>query len=190
MRFDSTPIPGAWLIDLEPRTDERGFFARVWCEVEFAEHGIVEPFVQTNLSYNQRAGTLRGLHYQKPPHGEAKLMRCIAGAIYDVIVDVRPSSPAFGRWFGVELSAANRRMLYVPAGCAHGYQALSDGAETLYSVSAHYARGAESGIRWNDPTFGIVWPIPEAILSPKDTTWPDFAGLNLSLSSTPGEIHP
>lgn len=175
MIFSETPIAGAWLIDLEPRGDERGFFARVWCERELNDRGLVSRFVQCNNAFSRRKGTLRGLHYQVEPHAEVKLMRCIRGAVFDVIVDVRPLSPTYLRWFGVELTADNRRMLYVPEGCAHGYQTLTDDSEVLYPVSAAFAPDAERGIRWNDPLFAIEWPGEVSpLVSEKDRRWPDF----------------
>jgi dTDP-4-dehydrorhamnose 3,5-epimerase len=174
MIFTETPLAGAFVIALEPRDDERGFFARAFCRNELAEHGLDSNVVQANLSYNHRRGTLRGMHMQKPPHGEDKMVRCVAGAIWDAIVDLRPDSPTYLKWFGVELSAANRLMLYVPKGFAHGYQTLTDGSEVLYMVTQFYAPGAERGLRWNDPAFGISWPIADPILSPKDAAAPDF----------------
>ena len=169
MIFRETEIPGAFVIDLERREDERGFFARAWCADEFAAHGLSTRLVQANLSYNESAGTLRGMHFQRAPHEEAKLIRCTRGSLFDAIVDLRPDSPAFKRWIGVELSAENRRALYVPEGCAHGYQTLEDGTESLYLVSEFYAPESEGGVRWNDPAFGIEWPDADnRTLSPKD----------------------
>ena len=177
MIFTETKIPGAFVVDLEPRSDERGFFARAWCADEFGAHGLQTRLVQANLSFNDHAGTLRGMHYQVAPHEEAKAVRCTRGAIYDVVVDLRPESPEYKRWTAVELTADNRRLLYVPEGCAHGYQTLVDGTETMYLVSAAYAPEAERGVRWDDPAFGIEWPPAEPRrLSPKDESWPDFAG--------------
>jgi dTDP-4-dehydrorhamnose 3,5-epimerase len=175
MIFTETPLAGAFVIALEPREDERGFFARAFCKNELAEHGLPNEIVQANLSFNHRRGTLRGMHMQVPPHGEDKMVRCIAGAIWDAIVDLRPGSPTYLKWFGVELSAANRLMLYVPKGFAHGYQSLTDGSEVLYMVTQFYTPGAERGLRWNDPAFGIPWPVSDPILSPKDAAAPDFA---------------
>jgi dTDP-4-dehydrorhamnose 3,5-epimerase len=174
MIFTETPLAGAYVIALEPREDERGFFARAFCKNELAEHGLANEIVQANLSFNHRRGTLRGMHMQAPPHGEDKLVRCIAGAIWDAIVDLRPGSPTYLNWFGVELSAANRLMLYVPKGFAHGYQSLTDGSEVMYMVTQFYTPGAERGLRWNDPAFGIPWPLGDPILSPKDAVAPDF----------------
>jgi dTDP-4-dehydrorhamnose 3,5-epimerase len=179
MRFTETPIDGAWLIDVEPRGDDRGFFARAWCQNEFDAHGLTTGFVQCNLASSRWRGTLRGLHYQAEPHGEVKLARCIRGAIFDAIVDLRPGSSTYLRWFGAELSAENHRSLYVPAGCAHGYQALTDDCEVLYPVSAFYAPESERGVRWNDPAFGIEWPIEADHMSAKDRSWPDFSRTEL-----------
>ena len=175
MKFVETPIAGAYLIEPEPRRDERGWFARVWCRDELGALGLHAQFVQCNSSFSHVAGTLRGLHWQTAPHEEAKLVSCIAGAIYDVIVDVRPQSPTYTRWFGIELSAANKQMLYVAPGLAHGFQALEDATEVLYPVTAMYAPQAERGVRWNDPFFAIAWPLASKTnASPKDQAWPDF----------------
>jgi dTDP-4-dehydrorhamnose 3,5-epimerase len=173
--FQELEIRGAFVVELEKREDERGFFARAWCAREFAEHGLTPRLVQVNVSFNERAGTLRGMHFQRAPHEEAKSVRCTRGAIYDVVLDLRPDSQSYKRWAAVELSADNRRMLYVPEGCAHGYQTLVDDTETLYEVSEFYAPDSEGGVRWDDPAFGIEWPhADERILSPKDASWPDF----------------
>jgi dTDP-4-dehydrorhamnose 3,5-epimerase len=172
--FRETALRGAWIVELEPREDERGFFARSWSEDEFAEHGLTTRIAQCNVSWNARRATLRGLHFQAAPHAEVKLVRCIRGAIYDVIVDLRPSSPSYTRWAGVELTAENRRTLYVPEGFAHGFQTLVDDTELFYQVSEPYAPSAESGVRWDDPAFAIEWPLPHPILSHKDRAWPDF----------------
>lgn len=175
MIFTPTRLPGAYLIDLEKHVDERGFFARAWCQREFAAHGLTARVVQCNLSYNPRKGTLRGMHYQVAPHAEAKLVRCIRGAIYDVIIDLRPDSPTYMQWLGVELTADNRRLLFVPEGFAHGFQTLADDTEVFYQVSAFYHPEAERGVRWNDPLFGIVWPeVEQRLISPKDQSWPDY----------------
>jgi len=175
MSFTESPLPRACVSDLEPRNDERGFFARAFCQHELAAHGLESSIAQANMSYNFKKGTLRGMHYQVPPHAEVKLVRCIAGAIWDVIVDLRPGSPTYKRWWGVELSAQNRKMLYVPQGFAHGYQSLADHSEVLYLVTEFYTPNAERGLRWNDPAFGIDWPLPDPILSPKDAAHPDYA---------------
>jgi dTDP-4-dehydrorhamnose 3,5-epimerase len=176
MQFTETELTGVFVIDLERREDERGFFARAWCEEEFASHGLDTRVSQCNVSFNERRGTVRGLHYQAPPHAEVKVVRCTRGGIYDVIVDLRPESETFRRWVGVELTAENRRMVYVPEGFAHGYQTLEDRTETYYQVSVPYAPDAERGVRWDDPAFGIDWPeAAERVISEKDRAWPDFA---------------
>ncbi len=177
MIFVETKLPGAFIVDLEPREDSRGFFARAWCEREFEEHGLETRLVQCNLSFNHSEGTVRGMHFQLPPHEEAKLIRCTRGAIYDVLVDLRPDSPAYMDWIGVELTAENRRTVYAPVGVAHGYQTLADETETFYQVSEFYAPGAEGGVRWNDPAFGIEWPLPVRVISEKDASWPDYSPL-------------
>jgi dTDP-4-dehydrorhamnose 3,5-epimerase len=175
MIFKETHIPGAFVIELEERRDDRGLFARAWCANEFEAHGLNPRLVQVNLSFNEHSGTLRGMHLQRAPHEEAKCVRCTRGAIYDVVLDLRPESPTYKRWFAVELTADNRRMLYVPEGCAHGYQTLADETETLYQVSEFYAPASEDGVRWDDPAFAIDWPSTDARqLSPKDAGWPDF----------------
>jgi dTDP-4-dehydrorhamnose 3,5-epimerase len=174
MKFTPLPLAGACLIDLEKRGDERGFFARLFCEAEFAQHGLCAKFVQINTSLTAKQGTLRGMHYQLPPAAEVKVVRCIRGALYDVVLDLRPHSPTFGRSAGAELSAENRAMMYVPEGFAHGFVTLEPGTEAFYLVSAAYAPAAERGIRYDDPKFGIDWPVPPAELSEKDRTWPDY----------------
>jgi dTDP-4-dehydrorhamnose 3,5-epimerase len=176
--FTETPLAGAFVLDLEKRGDDRGFFARTFCQNEFTDHGLEPVVAQCNLSWNARAGTLRGMHYQLPPAAETKLVRCTAGAIYDVIVDLRPESPTYLQHFGVELTAENRRALYVPAIFGHGYQALTDGAEVTYQVGEFYTPGAERGLRHDDPALGIEWPIPVTEISEKDASWPllDAAG--------------
>lgn len=176
MRFVSLPLVGAFVIELDPICDERGFFARAFSTDEFAQHGLVHTFVQSGIAFNPRSGTLRGMHYQAAPHGEVKLIRCTAGSVYDVILDLRPESPTFLRWASVELSAVNRRTLYVPEGFAHGYVTLSDGAELLYQMSvAHHAASAR-GVRWNDPAFGIEWPVEPSVISTRDASYADFDG--------------
>ena len=166
---------GAWVAALPRHADDRGFFSRVWCRRENAERGGKPEIAQANLAHSLRRGTLRGLHYQAAPFQEAKSVVCIRGAIWDVMVDLRPESPTFLRWLGIELSAENPRQVHVPAGCAHGYQALTDDTDVLYHSSAFYTPDAERGIRWNDPRFGIEWPFPDMpILSAKDRAWPDF----------------
>jgi dTDP-4-dehydrorhamnose 3,5-epimerase len=175
MKFTPMALQGAFLIDLERREDTRGWFARAYCAREFREHGLPEQMVQTNLSLTRRAGTLRGMHYQLPPDAEDKLVRCARGRIWDAIVDIRPQSPTFCRWFGAELSSDNGCMLLVPKGFAHGFIALSDDAVVTYQVSASYAPGSEGGARWDDPAFGIEWPVPVLDMSEKDRSWPAFA---------------
>lgn len=176
MIFTETELPGAYVLDLERREDDRGFFARAWCMNELGDHGLVTRIVQANVSFNNRKGTLRGMHMQVAPHAEVKVIRATRGSVLDVIVDLRPDSPTFKQWTGVELSAANGRALYVPEGFAHGYQTLEDDTETFYLVSEFYAPDAERGLRWDDPAFGIEWPDPEnAILSDKDASWPDWS---------------
>jgi dTDP-4-dehydrorhamnose 3,5-epimerase len=174
MIFIETELKDATIIELERREDERGFFARTWCQHEFEEHGLVARIVQANMSYNRLKGTLRGMHFQHAPYAETKLVRAVRGAIYDVIIDLRPESPTFKRWIGVELSADNRRALYVPEGFAHGFQTLSDDADVMYQVSAFYTPGAEGGLRYNDPSFDIQWPLPVSVISDKDAAWPDY----------------
>lgn len=175
MRFVALPVEGAFVIELEPISDDRGFFARSFSADDFAQRGLTTSFVQSGIAYNPRCGTLRGMHYQVAPHGEVKLVRCTAGAVYDVIVDLRPASPTFKRWASVELSADNRRTLYVPEGFAHGYVTLTEGAELLYHMSAPYHAGSARGVRWNDPSFGIAWPVDPAVISDRDATYADFA---------------
>jgi dTDP-4-dehydrorhamnose 3,5-epimerase len=176
MIFTETKLPGAYLISPEPITDDRGFFARTWCQQEFQTHGLVSDLVQCNVSFNHRQGTLRGMHHQANPHGEAKLVRCTIGAIYDVLVDLRPTSPTFCQWTAVELTAQNRQMLYVPDGIAHGLQTLVDDTEVFYQMSAFYVAEAARGVRWNDPTFGIEWPLAVTVIADRDQQYPDFGG--------------
>jgi len=174
MIFTSTALQGATIVDIERREDARGYFARAYCEREFAAHGLPDRMVQTNVSLTRHKGTLRGMHYQAPPHGEDKLVRCARGAIWDAIVDVRPESPTYCKWIGVELSDANGRMLLVPKGFAHGFVALTDDVVVTYQVSEFYAPGAERGARYDDAAFGIEWPVPVVGMSDKDASWPDF----------------
>ncbi len=174
MVFTATDIEGALVIDVERQEDERGFFARSWCLREFSAHGISAEFAQSSVSLNRTRGTLRGLHYQAAPHEETKLVRCTQGVIYDVIVDLRGSSATFLRHVGVVLSADNRRAVYIPKGCAHGFLTLSDHAEVLYHMSQFYEPTAARGVRWNDPQFGISWPEPVRVIDDRDQTYPDF----------------
>lgn len=175
LRFVPTELAGAWLIDLDPAYDSRGFFSRVFCAKEFSAHGLNASFVQHSVSFSALRGTLRGMHFQKPPHGEVKVVECVRGAIWDVIIDLRPQSPTFGRWKGVDLNAENRRQLYIPEGFAHGFVTLSDDTEVRYLISAFYEPSAASGFRHDDPAFAIPWPVPIAAISDKDRSWPDFS---------------
>lgn len=175
MKFTPTPLPSAFLIDIEPREDERGFFARTVCREEFARHGLCAEFVQQSVSWNPRQGILRGLHYQAAPHEEEKLVRVTRGAIFDVIVDLRRDSPAYGSWFGVELSAANHRQLYIPKGVAHGFQTLSADTEVLYEMTVPFHPESPRGLRWDDPRLNIAWPTCSArLISDKDRELPLF----------------
>jgi dTDP-4-dehydrorhamnose 3,5-epimerase len=172
LKFLPSSLAGAFVVELEPIEDERGFFARSFCQNEFRSHGLDPAIAQCNVSLNRRRGTLRGLHYQAPPHEEAKLVRCTRGAIWDVIVDLRDGSATRGRWFAVELSADNHRALYVPRGFAHGFQTLADDSEVLYQMSEFYRPGSERGIRWDDPAIGIQWPIADPVVSARDRAYP------------------
>lgn len=174
MRFTETSLPGAWVIDLEPIEDERGFFARAWAEDAYVEHGLDPTIAQTNMSMTRRAGTFRGFHWQDPPFGEAKSVRCTAGAVFNVIIDMRPDSDTFRHWFGVELTPANGRMLYIPEQFANGFLILDDHSTLLYNVSRAYRPGNEKGIRWDDPAIGVKFPRPIEHVSEKDTAWPDL----------------
>jgi len=174
MKFNNTPLPGSYLIELEKRGDNRGFFARFFCEKEFGDHQLITRFVQINNSLTAKKGTLRGMHYQLQPSAEVKIVRCIKGSLFDVILDLRPDSPAFGKSFGAELNADNRSMMYVPRGFAHGFVTMEDDTEALYLVSATYAPDLERGIRYNDPAFNIQWPLTPSEVSEKDAQWPDF----------------
>jgi dTDP-4-dehydrorhamnose 3,5-epimerase len=176
MIFTETELHGAYILDLERREDQRGFFARTWDIDELGERGLDTRIVQASVSFNARKGTLRGMHMQGPPHEEVKVVRATRGSVLDVIVDLRPESPTYRRWTGVELTARNGRALYVPKGFAHGFQTLEDDTETLYLISDFYVPEAERGLRWNDPAFRIEWPDPEhVILSEKDASWPDWS---------------
>lgn len=175
MQFCETKLPGVFLVRIEPRCDDRGFFARTWCCREFAAHGLNPALVQCSISVNTRRGTLRGVHYQAAPHQEAKLVRCTKGAIYDVIVDLRESSPTFKQWIGAELTAANHDMLYIPEGCGHGFLTFEDDTEVFYQISQFYEEKAARGVRWNDPAFGIEWPAPVQVISDRDAQYPSFS---------------
>jgi dTDP-4-dehydrorhamnose 3,5-epimerase len=172
MIFRPTPLSGPVLLELERREDVRGFFARTFCTAEFANHGLPVHFPQHNLSHNHKSGTLRGLHFQGHPHEETKVVRCIAGAAYDVIVDLRSGSPTRGQWYGVELSAANGRAIFVPVGFAHGFQTLCDGTDLLYLMGSAYVPDAATGIRWNDPALAIDWPLPVSAITERDAAFP------------------
>jgi dTDP-4-dehydrorhamnose 3,5-epimerase len=172
MRFIETALPGAYVVELEERRDDRGFFARTFCVREFSELGLSTRISQCNLSFNHRRGTVRGLHYQVEPAAEAKLVRCIAGAVHQILVDMRPGSPTYLRHIAVELSAANRRAVYVPELFAAGLQTLEDDTELMYQVSEFHSPEAERGLRFDDPAIGIAWPLPVAVISPKDAAWP------------------
>jgi dTDP-4-dehydrorhamnose 3,5-epimerase len=172
--FTETTLPGAYTVDLEKREDERGFFARTWCQREFAEMGLDAELSQCNVSYNRHRGTLRGMHWQEAPHAESKVVRCTRGAIWDVIVDLRLDSPTYLDHFGVELDAASGSSLYIPKGMAHGFVTLDDHCEVTYLMSGFFEPAAARGVRWNDPAFGITWPLSDPILHPRDATYPDY----------------
>ena len=182
MIFTATQLDGAWLIDLEPREDERGFFARIWCRHELAAQGLDTEIAQESLSFNRYRGTVRGLHFQRPPHEETKIVRCTRGGIFDVIVDLRPQSLSYLRWQGFELTAENRKALYIPKGFAHGFQTLADNAEIIYQISEFYAPNSAAGHRYDDAAFGIAWPLPVKVISERDLGWPAF---NADLSVLP-----
>ena len=175
MIFTETPLAGAFHVDLERRVDERGFLARSFSEAEFAARGAGVPLVESNISFNTKRHTVRGMHYQRAPHAQAKLVRCTAGAVYDVIIDLRPDSETYARWVGVELTAGNRLALYVPEGFAHGFQTLADETEVFYQMSSYYAPRSAAGVRWDDPAFRIEWPATRGvIINERDRTYPDF----------------
>ena len=174
MKFTQTKIEGVYIVEIEPKEDERGFFARTWCIDAFKEHNIDHELSQCSVSSNKKKGTLRGMHYQAEPHAESKLVRATKGSVYDVALDLRPSSKTFKQWISVELSAKNHKALFIPKGCAHGFQSLTDETEVLYMISNPYVPGFGRGVRWNDPAFGIRWPIAEPILADRDRDFPDF----------------
>ena len=174
MKFTETALYGAYLIELDPKADQRGFLARTFCREEFAAHKLKTEIAQANLSYNQKKGTLRGLHYQEQPYAEAKLVQCIKGAVYDVIIDLRKDSPTYAKWAAFELDALKRHILYVPEGLAHGFQTLEDETLVYYLMFEVYAHKYARGVRWNDPVFGIKWPLTDPVISSKDRSWPDF----------------
>lgn len=175
MKFIETSIKGAYIIEIEPIEDERGFFARSWCKKEFEELGLDTNIIQCNISFNKKRGTLRGMHYQIEPYEEVKIVRCTKGSVYDVIIDLRPDSPTFKKWESIELTDDNRLMLYIPKGIAHGFQTLEDNSELLYQMSEFYVAEYARGVRWNDPAFNIKWPIAHnLIISPRDQSYPYF----------------
>lgn len=174
MQFFETPLAGVYLVELEKIRDDRGYFARSWCREEFEAHGLNPAMVQMNTGFSYRKGTLRGLHYQEPPYAEAKLVRCTRGVLYDVVVDLRPDSPTFCHWFGIDLTDEDGTMVYAPEGCAHGYQTLTDNTELSYLTSQIYRRDSARGVRYDDPAFNIRWPMKVAVISEADQTWPDF----------------
>lgn len=175
MKFHPTALAGVVRVELEPHADERGAFARAYCEAEFRAQGLEPVGIQCNISENRRRGTLRGMHYQDSPHEEPKLVRCIAGRIFDVAIDLRRDSPTFRRWIGFELDAATGAALYIPRGCAHGFITLADDAAVFYQMGSAFAPGAGRGVRWNDPAFAIAWPIAPLVIGERDASWPDFA---------------
>lgn len=175
MIFKETRLKGAFVISIEKHEDPRGFFARAWCSRELEDHGLRSNFVQANISQNHKKGTLRGMHYQIAPHEEVKLVRCNRGAIYDAIIDLRPSSPTYKQWVGVELTAESRDMFYVPEGFGHGFQVLQDDSEVFYEVTQFYHPDAERGVRYDDSSFGITWPVDVTEISDKDKSWPKFS---------------
>jgi dTDP-4-dehydrorhamnose 3,5-epimerase len=174
MLWRETKIPGVFEIDLAPQQDERGFFARAWCQKEFEAQRLNTAVVQCNVSFNIRKGTLRGIHYQAPPYGESKVVRCTQGAIYDVVLDLRPYSPTYRDWIAVVLTATNRHMVYIPEGCGHGFLTLQDETEVFYQMSEFYNPESARGVRWNDPAFQIAWPEKVVVISERDRTYPNF----------------
>ena len=174
MTFHETKIRGVFEIRLEHTLDERGFFARSWCKTEFEHHGLNPKLAQCNVSFNTRKGTLRGMHYQAPPYAEIKIVRCTRGAIYDVVIDLRPESQTFKKWISAMLTADNRNMIYVPEGCAHGFLTLEDGSEVFYQMSEAYNADSARGVRWDDPAFQIAWPAKVDVISERDRSYPDI----------------
>lgn len=177
MEFHETPVAGVYLVRQQRCTDERGYFARVWCAQQFRDQGLEPNVCQCNVGFSRKSGTLRGIHFQQPPHAEVKLVRCTAGAIYDVALDLRPESPTFLEWYGVELNPIEGQMLYIPEGCAHGYQTLADDTEILYQTSKAYVSDAASGVRYDDPAFEIQWPLCPTMISEADRNWPAFSSV-------------
>lgn len=176
MKFTETKLKGVWIIEIEPREDNRGFFARQWCQKEFESHGLNAGIKQMNVGFTHKAAGVRGLHFQLAPHAENKTVRCTRGALYDVAVDIRPDSATYKQWVGAELTADNHRSLYISEGFAHGYQTLVDNTEILYLTTAFHAPDSARGYRFDDPIFGIAWPLPAGIVSPNDLAWPEFKG--------------
>ena len=176
MLIRETPLPGVFVLEPEKKEDNRGFFARTWSPEDMTERGLDPHLAHCSISFNHRAGTVRGMHFQAAPREETKIVRCTRGAMFDVVIDLRPDSPAFKRWTAVELSATNHRALYIPKGCAHGFQALMDATEVLYLISEPYDPALARGVRWNDLAFGVIWPLPLTEISERDRTCPDFAG--------------
>jgi len=174
MIFTETQLNGAYVIEIKKLEDARGFFSRVWCKNEFEAHGLIPDIVQINTSLSKKKGTLRGMHYQVEPNQESKIIRCTKGSIYDVIIDLRPKSPTYKKWLGIELTAENYKMLYVPEDFAHGFQTLEDDTEVVYQVSQFYSPQSEQGVRYNDPAFGIRWPIDVQVITDKDKNWADY----------------
>lgn len=174
MEFAETRLKGAFIVSVKRIIDDRGYFGRAWCRDEFAKHGLNPNMTQLNVGFSHEKGTVRGMHYQEAPHAEAKFIRCTRGAIFDVVIDLRKGSPTQGQWLGVELAADDGKMLYAPEGFAHGYQTLADGTEMYYLTSAPYAAGSARGVRYNDPAFGIGWPLPLSVISEADQKWPDY----------------
>lgn len=176
MRFTQTPIAGAYLIEPEPHADERGLFARTFCQTEFSAHGLIDRYAQCSTSMSKLRGTLRGMHYQRPPYAETKLVRCTRGEIFDVLIDLRRDSPSYGQWFGTRLDDENRSQLYIPDGCAHGFQTLSENAEVLYMIDHEYVPRAADGVRWDDSFFNIAWPLPITAIAERDKTYSNWEG--------------
>ncbi|HMG69754.1 MAG TPA: dTDP-4-dehydrorhamnose 3,5-epimerase [Gemmatimonadaceae bacterium] len=174
MIVSKTEVPGVHVLDVDQHEDARGTFARIWCAREATANGLEPRIAQASLSCNRERGTLRGLHYQRPPHAEVKVVRCVRGAVFDVALDLRKNSPTFRRWVGVELSADNGRALYIPEGCAHGFMTLERDSEILYQMSSFYEPDAGAGVRWDDSAFGITWPLPVSVIGPRDAGWSDF----------------
>jgi dTDP-4-dehydrorhamnose 3,5-epimerase len=174
MNYVATSLPDVWIVELERHSDDRGYFARSWCEEEFRARGLNPRLAQCSVSFNARRGTLRGMHYQAAPHAEAKLVRCTRGAVHDVVLDLRPESKSFKQWITVELNEDNGRAVYIPEGCAHGFQTLTDNTEVLYQISEFHHPQSSRGVRWDEPAFGIVWPIENPILSGRDQHHPLF----------------